>query len=255
MNPYIGITDFTNFSQVIDMQSAMGKAFAGKPPRDLMVGMMMSYKTLKGIPSKWSGVFPTRDQFEDVYSLSQRGILNTLHYADYEDVTKPVDLAQAIGIADAENVLDAVQLDMVWPSMSLIVEIADAEMKVVLQVGRKAMELMGNDPARVAVRIKEYGSAIDCVLFDRSGGLGQPMDAALLRSYILETKSRCPNVMIATAGGLGPDSMHLLAPLVAEFPDISIDAQGKLRRSGNALDPIDWDLARGYIYAAGKIFS
>jgi hypothetical protein len=71
---------------------------------------------------------------------------------------------------------------------------------------------------------------------------------------ILETRMRCSSIAIAV-GGLGPDTMDVVLPLVAEFPDISIDAQGKLRKSGNALDPIHWDLAAGYLCEAGKIFN
>ncbi|MFA5934800.1 MAG: hypothetical protein WC827_02885 [Candidatus Paceibacterota bacterium] len=39
-----------------------------------------------------------------------------------------------------------------------------------------------------------------------------------------------------------------------EFPDVSIDAEGKLRPSGSALDPVDWDMAEKYIIEALKLF-
>ncbi len=55
---------------------------------------------------------------------------------------------------------------------------------------------------------------------------------------------------IVVAGGLGPYTVRLVEPLLAEFPNISIDAQGQLRESGNALDPIDWDRAETYITRA-----
>ena len=44
--------------------------------------------------------------------------------------------------------------------------------------------------------------------------------------------------------------MNLVEPLVKMFPDLSIDAQGKLRSSGNALDPIDWGMAETYLVKA-----
>jgi hypothetical protein len=55
---------------------------------------------------------------------------------------------------------------------------------------------------------------------------------------------------LVVAGGLGPDSIDMVKPLVKVFPDISIDAQGKLRPSGSALDPIDWDMAGTYLARA-----
>jgi len=47
-----------------------------------------------------------------------------------------------------------------------------------------------------------------------------------------------------------PTSMNLLMPIVQEYHSISIDAQGKLRPSGSALDPIDWDMAETYLINA-----
>ncbi len=275
MRPYIGITDFASGQEVESMLAVLMEAFPRRD-RDLMVGTMMSYKTLRGLPSKWTDAWPKRDQFSDIYPAKRDLLLNTLHYADYDGLTKPEDLGDAIWIAGHRGpfkppALNALQLDMVWPSEQLVrksIQYAEGlidestkvddsleDLKVVLQVGSIAMEKLDNNPERVALRIKEYSDSIHCVLFDRSGGLGKKMDADLLRSYITETKAVCPNISIAVAGGLGPDTMDLIAPLVAEFRDISIDAQGKLRRSGSALDPIDWDLAEKYIREAGKYFN
>lgn len=273
MKPYVGITDFATKEQVEAMLAVFTEAFP-LGNRDLMVGTMMSYKTLRGLPTKWSGVFPTNEQLRNIYPSKRNLLLNTLHYADYDGITKPEDISNAIMIAGHRGpfnppALDAIQLDMIWPSEQIIGEgVGHAEslidestkeeyslkdLKVILQVGSIAMQKLDNDPKRVAIRIAEYGNAIHCVLFDRSGGLGKKMDAFLLESYIAETKKICPNITVAVAGGLGPDTMDLIVPLVAKFPDISIDAKGKLRSSGSALDPIDWKLAEKYIKESGKV--
>ena len=60
-------------------------------------------------------------------------------------------------------------------------------------------------------------------------------------------KENIPEFGIVVAGGLGPRTLHLIEPIIEEFPDISIDAQGQLRPSHNALDPIDWDMAGEYL--------
>jgi hypothetical protein len=274
MKPYVGITDFAAKEQVETMLAVFTEAFP-LGNRNLMVGTMMSYKTLNNLPTKWAGIFPsTSDQFRDIYPSCRDLLLNTLHYADYDGITTKDDLSRAIMIVGHRGpfsppAIDALQLDMIWPSEQIIwhgISKANSlieestkddnplrDLKVILQVGSKAMEVLDNDPKKIAAKIAWYGKVIHCVLFDRSGGLGKKMDADLLRSYIAETKAVCPNISIAVAGGLGPDTMDLIVPLVAEFPDISIDAQGKLRRSGSALDPIDWDLAEKYLMEAGKV--
>ena len=275
MKPYLGVTDFASKQQVDAMLSVFTEAFPLKN-RHLMVGTMMSYKTLNGLPTKWAAAFPKAEEFSDIYSSNHELLLNTLHYADYEDLTHPRDLTRAIMIAGhrgpfSPTTIQALQLDMPWPSAALIQEaISNAQslidestkeenslrnLKVILQIGSVAMDRVDNNPQRVSKKISDYGDTIHCVLFDRSGGLGKKMDSDLLRAYILETKTNCPNVSVAVAGGLGPDTMELVVPLVKEFPDISIDAQGKLRRSGNALDPIELDLVEMYIRKSGKVFS
>src|SRR3954468_18289787 len=98
MKPYIGITDFTSQKEVESMRAVFAEAFPSKSHR-LMVGTMMSYKTLRGLPTKWSDAFPKAQQFPDIYPHRHELLFNTLHYADYEGLTQPADLADAIVIA------------------------------------------------------------------------------------------------------------------------------------------------------------
>jgi hypothetical protein len=44
-------------------------------------------------------------------------------------------------------------------------------------------------------------------------------------------------------------------PLVSEFPDLSIDAEGCLRPSRNIMDPIDWKFAETYLAKAIKMLA
>jgi hypothetical protein len=54
------------------------------------------------------------------------------------------------------------------------------------------------------------------------------------------------------AGGLGPDSLYLVEPLVADFPELNIDAQSQLRDSENDLD---LERVKTYLIKALKMFS
>jgi hypothetical protein len=79
------------------------------------------------------------------------------------------------------------------------------------------------------------------------------MDAVGLIPFARAINEAFPNLGIAAAGGLGPKSVGLVEPLYQGFPDLSIDAQGKLRPSGDALDPIDWDMAAEYLVQALRL--
>ena len=92
------------------------------------------------------------------------------------------------------------------------------------------------------------------MLLDKSMGRGLGMDAVGLIPFAQAIRGRFPDLGLVAGGGLGPDSIGLVKPLVKEFPDLSIDAQGKLRPSGNALDPIDWDMAGAYLVNACQLF-
>ena len=44
---------------------------------------MMSWKSLHGLPSKWTNAFPTNEQVADIF-VAERDVYNVLHYADYD---------------------------------------------------------------------------------------------------------------------------------------------------------------------------
>ncbi len=81
------------------------------------------------------------------------------------------------------------------------------------------------------------------------------MDVNVLLEYAEAVYKHMPKLRVAVAGGLGPVTMSVVEPLVSHFPDLSIDAQGRLRPSGSALDPIDWVLANKYLEEAIKLFA
>lgn len=247
--PYIGITDFMSINQVERMLAVFNANLPLGQNRRLHVGVMMSQKTLNGLDTKWSKAFPPNEAIAKIFGES--ATFNCLHYADYESVDVAGNLAKAIAWGGPG--MNALQLDMIWPSPSDIVSAFDQAGKkpqVILQVGKIAMIECLESPEAVAERLVTYKGVIDCVLLDKSMGSGLGMESAVLRQYVLAVKDVMPDLSIAVAGGLGPDSMDLVRPLVEEFPDISIDAQGRLRPSRSALDPIDWALAERYLINA-----
>lgn len=254
MIPYIGITDFRNVRQVRYLLKQFNEHKSLHSNRVLHVGVMMSRKTLLGLPTKWTKAFPTNEEIAPI--LSEPGAYNVLHYADYEtDPDLHRNLRQAITYG-GDN-MNAVQLDMIWPDSTTVahaVASSHKKIEVILQIGKNAMEAERDDPKRVVDRLARYDGAIDRVLLDRSMGNGVGMNSEVLLPYARAIRDRFPNLGIAAAGGLGPETVELVEPLIREFPDLSIDAQSRLRPSGSALDPIDWDMAKAYVSNALQLF-
>ena len=255
MRPYIGITDFTNFEQVTKMLEVFQRHKPSGSQRILHVGVMMSYKTLNSIETKWSKAFPPKEMIADIFRPGDEEVYYCLHYADYDHNTGFADLAR--GIEYAGPWVNAVQLDMSWPDPEVVasgVHTSRRQIEVILQVGKNAIEEANNDPVEVVRRLEDYDGVIHRVLLDKSMGRGLGMDANGLIPFARAIRERFPMLGLVVAGGLGPETIQLVEPLVAVFPDVSIDAQGQLRPSGNALDPINWDMAGNYLIKAHQLF-
>ena len=257
-NPYIGITDFTGFPQVESMLRVFKANLGLDSQRKLHVGVMMSYKTLNDIETKWSRVFPPKEGIADIFrQIDNESCYYCLHYADYSQSTEYTDLSRAINYAGPYA--DAIQLDMPWPDPAMIglgvFGSNRRQIEVILQIGKNAIEAVENNPKAVVERLKLYEGVVDRVLLDKSMGRGMPMDAKGLIPFAEAIAKAFPSLGIGVAGGLGPDTIGLIKPIAALFTDLSIDAQGRLRPSGNAMDPIDWTMAENYLIKALKLLS
>ena len=127
---------------------------------------------------------------------------------------------------------------------------------VILQCYKQVME-QGADSA--IEKIGRYGSMIDYVLFDASHGTGQRLDVESLREFVAAgyESPDLKRVNFGVAGGLDAETVPQLAPLVDEFPELSWDAEGRLRGEkhvsrfgGNVIWPLDLDKTKRYIAAS-----
>lgn len=250
--PYVGITDFMTFEQVQRMLVAFNGNLAPEQNRRLHVGVMMSYKTLNGFKTKWTKAFPPKETIADIFSSNKT--MNCLHYADYDAIDVFQNLVRAIEFGGIG--INALQLDMVWPDpehVASAIHASGKNLEVILQVGKNAIELTNNDPREVVEQLRDYKGIAQYVLLDKSMGRGLDMDATGLIPFVQAIREAFPDLGIVAAGGLGPHSIRLVEPLYRKFPEISIDAQGKLRPSGSALDPIDWNMAEMYLVKALRL--
>lgn len=252
--PYIGITDFTRYFETIATQEYFRRCDGPSSGHFLHVGVMMSRKTLNGIPSKWSNVFPKNKDIANIFA-KDKNTLNVLHYADYDGVDVAKNLAKATEWGYTE--MDALQLDMIWPDSAVIKNYRQKhpDTKIILQVNSKSLAVVDHRPANLFERLDLYGRSVDYVLLDMSMGRGRDLDINHLLPYLMAIDKNRPDLGLVVAGGLCAKTLPLIASLVGAFPNLSIDAQSKLRPSGNAMDPLDWNMAREYLEVAVKLFS
>lgn len=247
----IGVTD------VPDGTAARGLAdlIPESAPFRLHVGVMMNRKTLSGMPSKHDAVWPKREAIAEIFTSHPR-VLNVLHYADYHDLYLCPPLAEIMRFTGPH--LHAIQLDMIWPNARSLRRFRNQFPfleGIILQVGTRALEVVGNDIADACRLVSIYEDSIDSVLIDLSMGRGVPLDPSRMEDDIAKVRMMLPEKRIAIAGGLGPETLHLAEPILAKFPGISIDAAGRLRPSGNSMfDPLSLLLARTYVERAVPLF-
>jgi len=254
IKPYIGVTGSTDPGQVAHLIKVFNEHSPGESERMLHVGVMMSRKTLNGIPSRYSNVFPKNGAIAGIFFSDEA--YNCLHYADYENRSGfAVDLSRAIELCGTN--ISAIQLDMTWPDPA---EIAEAihrsrkQVEVILQVGPRAFEEIEHDRVGLVDRLEDYYTVINRVLLDRSAGKGMRMDAMGLLPFAAEVRKNFILEVVA-AGGLGPETVHLAEPLLKEIPDLSIDAQGQLHPNGDILaGPMVLERAERYLVQALALF-
>ncbi len=249
---YIGVCDFLTKEQVEDM-SQFFKQSVRSSQLQLMVGTMTSYKVLNGIETKWSKVFPRPEQLKDIFSVQDDHLANTIHYADYDNNANLCKTLCNLVELCGEG-LDAIQLDMVWPDVKELERFKKQhDLPVVLQVSSKAMTACGDNPISVAEKVRfEYDDFVSHVLLDCSMGKGVLINVPLIEGYIQAIKIKT-SAEIAIAGGLGPETINQAEDLIKTYR-VSIDAQSRLRATGNSEDPIDWSRAKDYLQKAVQYY-
>ena len=253
MRPYIGITDFTEYWQVERMLEIFNKLLPEGSDRQLHIGVMMSYKTLFDLKTKFASVFPEKDEIASIFGSDET--YDCLHIADYDN-NPGLSETLATAISYGGIGIDAIQLDMIWPEPSEItqgVHISRKQIEVILQVGTNALRLVNDRPSDLVEALADYEGIIDRVLLDKSMGRGKPMDPEVLLPFARAIKKAYPDLGLVFAGGLCKENAHLMVPIYEEFPNASSDAQGQLRPSGSALDPVSWPMAANYLIEMLKL--
>lgn len=238
--PYIGVTDFTSHEQVLEAAAAIPTGVN----RRLHVGVMTSFKVLNNIPtsSGWENIWLSREQMHDVLRKDPT-VFNVIHYADYDDQTNLLHLIAAIDRAGPG--VEGLQLDMLWPVPSMLSQFKAImpHIKLIQQVSSKAIEQSGDWERDIAA----YEGVVDYILLDAGMGRGITFDPTQTINMISTALKYFDQDQIAVAGGLGPETYTNMKPILERWPNISCDAQGRLRPSHNAKDPLNMEYVTKYI--------
>ena len=91
------------------------------------------------------------------------------------------------------------------------------------------MDEISDDPIRLVNRVRKYQGLVNYVLLDPSGGTGRLFNPEELKKFLGRLYEAQLDLSYGVAGGLSPTTLNLLESLVKEFPNLSIDAEGRLR--------------------------
>ncbi len=240
-NPYIGVTGFMSRNEIEEALRIVPHSVYR-----LMVGVLMSCKTLRGEQNKWPNRYPRKETIQDIFMDSQQ-TLNLIHYS----TDQPKGLAeQLIEITKlAGPYLDGFQLNISWPSVESLKEYWEKypEKILILQIGRRALSKIESLEQFKEI-LAAYQPMISGVLIDESCGTGRIFNSERALHY-LQAASEVPGLGLGVAGGLCASTLDLLYPIIEKFPDISIDAEGGLR-SSMPEDALSTSSMEGYLKEA-----
>ncbi len=229
--PYIGVTGFMSRDEV----AYVLKVFPNDSKRKLMIGVLMNEKTLWGIPNKWLNRYSKPENIAGIFPKDSRA-LNLIHLHT-EERMRLFDQLVKVSALGGEN-LHGFQLNMFWPDAGALERYRERNPShtLVLQCGRGALDSVQNDPESFARSVSAYKGVCDFVLIDPSGVQGKPFIPETMLALLDRLSGNLDGVMgIGVAGGLGMpgETTRLLRPIFDNFPNTSVDAEGKLRDMPN----------------------
>lgn len=224
--PYVGITGFMSADEVEQCLDAIPQ----ESERKLMVGVLSSSKTVTGQTNSSGNKFPKREDYSRIF-INDSQAFNCFHFGNplpgqlYDHLM--LMLEYGAGLADG------IQLNVVWPDEEDLrkVKTQYPQIKFILQVSPHLIGYSIMKPQQIGWRIKSiYGDLIDYVIVDFSRGLGLKMPIDDVRLYLSAIIKENPKILPAVGGGLnGQNVRRIMSELVAEFPNISPDAENRLR--------------------------
>lgn len=251
--PYIGITGFMRQEEVAEVLSCLPN---DSTARKVMIGVLVSSKTLEGRKNKWPNRYPLVEKIGKIFT-GHPGAFNVIHYHRKESGALLDQLEKLIELGGGN--LDGFQLNIAWPDpkslerFRMLYSGMYKRFSIILQINNKAFEGISS-PEKLAAKVKnEYLGLVDYVLLDLSGGYGKLLDPNTLEPFVEKIQKEIPGMGIVLAGGLSPETFNLVEPLIKKYPFLSTDAEGRLRKP-KPDDNLDVEKAKEYLRKAFSLF-
>jgi len=268
--PYVGVSGVVSPEIQTSLETIATEIGLHRKDRLLALGVKAVHKTqFLDIENKYGSEW---------YPVGEEAFKNALRH----DNPNPNTIAVAQSYLDIEQVdswqyrqmflkrivergrpwLQAIQFDMLpWhlnPGIwGFLEDVKEQGLEVFLQAHKHSMETLGaRDTARLIGRYANKG-IIDYVLFDSSHGTGKRLDTNSLRPFIAEAYDRFEPTKtgVAIAGGLNQQVVSEDLPaLIAEYPNLSWDAEGQLHPVDvYGKKPLNLDIAADYLCASSNL--
>jgi len=234
VDPYVGVSGFTADWQVSDLLRSVPDRVAG---RRIMIGVLVSERTLHGrAEPRGANRLPAVDQIAGIFADHPLA-LNAIHLYAPGEAPLAASLRAVTELAGPR--LHALQLNAAWPPPAALRAYREevSSVGLVLQIGKAAIAAVKGSPESLARRLTDYAGLADAILLDPSGGRGIPFDTGMAGTFLEAIRAAHPGLGLGVAGGLGPETLDLVAPLAGRFPGLSIDAEGRLRDAGDRFVP------------------
>lgn len=215
--------------------------------RLLMVGVLASWRTL--YENKESGRYPKIENIKNIF-VEHPLALNLVHYNTRRTDNLCEQLVQLTKVSGPN--IHGLQLNIPWPPKDELYTYRSEypNHKIVIMVNDDALNDVLYSQQSLVSKIKEYKDIVDYVLLDQSCGHGIPLDVEFMRRYLDVLYKEDLGLGIVVAGGLCSTTLNIIKTIINDFPDLSIDAEGKLR---NQDDSLNLGLTYDYLYEALKI--
>ncbi len=241
MDKYVGVCGLMTRAQAAQVLHYVPSLLPINPITDshicpkLMVGALVSYKTLCGAANKYPNKFPPINTLGSI-PIDDERIINCVHYNTDKAEDKADSLLHQLSrvVNMAGELLDAIQLNVALPDPAQLEEFKklNRSISIVLQVSPNLPQYRGWTIDRIVTEmVRAYDHVAAKFLIDYSRGLGQALDPQRVRDFIDAFAAhgvKCNRLTIA--GGFRPENIVRLAgDIVARHPLISLDAENGLR--------------------------
>lgn len=243
---YVGVTGFTTTDEVRAACSVASEV----TERPLMVGVLVSAKTLRGVKNRYPLRYPPVESIADLFAAGGPNALNLIHYCDTAPPTWDV-IAELREIGGPR--LHGFQFNGAWPEPETLGKLVDGFLSLCGEYPRIVLQVRPG----FARKYNAFPFGVTDVLLDASGGHGTPLDVFWIEEAATWFGRYLPNYKVGIAGGLDAESLTApaLTPTVARLirAGASTDAEGRLRDDAPGGGRMDMAKVAAYIRVVASL--